>query len=146
MAADFRDADGVAVERSVSTCSDARVREPTTGRVQDPRSAPAPGGRSPTLEPSPATTSTAPSPGPGYGVIVPDAGSDRPGCPPQSPLVARKDQGVSTPRVSPVNSLLVVDSGRVRVSEPTVSCQPVAPEFLDLDGVAVGRSVFKARM
>jgi hypothetical protein len=78
-------------------------------RPADPRSAPA---------------STA---GPGYGVIVPDAGSDRPGCPFQSPAVARSDHEVTTPRVSPVNWLLVVDSGRVRVSEPTVSCQPVAP-------------------
>jgi len=40
---------------------------PTTGRVHDPRSAPAPGGRSPALEPSPATISTAPSPGPATG-------------------------------------------------------------------------------
>src|SRR3954447_7434425 len=61
----------------------------------------------------------------GYGVTVPVAGSDLAGLPSQSPAVARSAHAV--PRVSPVNSLLVVDSGRVRVVEPTVSCQPVAP-------------------
>src|SRR3954469_1388524 len=59
--------------------------------------------------------------------MVPVAGRDLPGWPFQSPAVARSDHGVAAPGVSPVNSLLVVDSGRVRVVEPTVSCQPVAP-------------------
>ena len=63
----------------------------------------------------------------GYGVTVPVAGSDVAGLPFQSPAMARSDHGVAVPRVSPVNSLLVTDSGRVRVVEPTVSCQPVAP-------------------
>src|SRR5687767_11936042 len=63
----------------------------------------------------------------GYGVTVPVAGRDLAGLPFQSPAVALSDHAVAVPRVSPVNSLLVTDSGRVRVVEPTVSCQPVAP-------------------
>src|SRR3954464_1066321 len=59
--------------------------------------------------------------------MVPVAGRDRPGSPFQSPAVARSDQAVAVPGVSPVNSLLVVVSGSVRVVEPTVNCQPVAP-------------------
>src|SRR3954452_22446635 len=57
--------------------------------------------------------------------VMPDAGRDRPGSPFQSPAVARSDQAVAVPGVSPVNSLLAVVSGRVRVVEPTVNCQPV---------------------
>src|SRR3954449_3639170 len=60
-------------------------------------------------------------------MVVPDAGRDRPGCPFQSPAVARSAHGVWAPGVSPVNELLAVVRGRLRVSEPTVSCQPVAP-------------------
>src|SRR3954452_15032207 len=59
--------------------------------------------------------------------MVPVAGRDLPGRPFQSPAVARSDQAVAVPGVSPVNSLLVVVSGSVRVVEPTVSCHPVAP-------------------
>src|SRR4051794_28947904 len=86
--------------------------------------------------------------------MVPVAGRDLPGRPFQSPAGARSDQagagpggrpgesplvgvrgrgggggpaGQCQPGVSPVNSLLVVVSGRVRVVEPTVNCQPVAP-------------------
>src|SRR3954449_2746520 len=59
--------------------------------------------------------------------MVPVAGRDRPGSPFQSPAVARSDQAVAVPGVSPVKALLAVVRGRVRVSEPTVNCQPVAP-------------------
>src|SRR5215212_4660575 len=59
--------------------------------------------------------------------MVPVAGRDLDGWPFQSPAVARSDQAVAVPGVSPVNSLLVVDRGSVRVVEPTVSRQPVAP-------------------
>src|SRR3954471_5687480 len=59
--------------------------------------------------------------------MVPVAGRDLDGWPFQAPAVARSDQAVAVPGVSPVNSLLVVDRGSVRVVEPTVSCQPVAP-------------------
>src|SRR3954471_8052150 len=59
--------------------------------------------------------------------MVPVAGRDLAGWPFQSPAVARSDHGVAVPGVRPVNSLLVLVSGRGRVVEPTVSCQPVAP-------------------
>src|SRR5688572_20240169 len=71
--------------------------------------------------------------------MVPVAGRDLPGWPFQSPAVARSDQGVAVPEMSPVNSLLVVVSGRVRVVEPTVSCQPVAPA-----GACVGSFTVRA--
>src|SRR4051812_44114320 len=56
--------------------------------------------------------------------VVPVAGRERLG-PFQSPAVARRAQGV--PAVMPVNWLLAVPRGRVRLVLPTVSCQPVAP-------------------
>src|SRR3954451_8184702 len=59
--------------------------------------------------------------------MVPVAGRDLPGRPFQSPAVAASDQAAAVPGVSPVNSLLAVVSGSVRVVEPMVSCQPVAP-------------------
>jgi hypothetical protein len=59
--------------------------------------------------------------------MEPAAGRDLEGWPFQSSAVARSDHGVAVRLVSPVNSLLFGDRGTVRVVEPTVSCQPVAP-------------------
>src|SRR3954469_1414522 len=60
-------------------------------------------------------------------VMVPVAGRDRPGWPFQLPAVGRRARGVSCPGVRPVTSILVVVRGRLRVTVPMVSCQPVAP-------------------
>src|SRR3954453_21796371 len=79
---------------------------------------------------APSRASTAGAAGMAGGVaggMVPVAGRDLAGLPLQPPAVARSDQAVAVPGVSPVNSLLVVVSGSVRVVEPMVSCQPVAP-------------------
>src|SRR3954470_1811619 len=56
--------------------------------------------------------------------VVPVAGRERLG-PFQSPAVARRAQGV--PAVMPVNWLLAVPRGRVRLVLPTGSCPPGAP-------------------
>src|SRR3954469_11846718 len=61
------------------------------------------------------------------GVMVPVAGRDLAGLALQAPAVARSEQAVAGPRVRPANSRLVGVRGRVRVVEPMVSCQPVAP-------------------
>src|SRR4051812_40939775 len=110
-------------EHGREPCSRSRPRVASSG----PAGASAHAGRCPASGPRPGVPDHGRHPRVGYAAIVPDAGSDRPGWPFQSPAVARSDLMVSTPGASPVNWLLAVDSGRVRVSEPTVSCQPVAP-------------------